>query len=224
MQAVTFTLASFGSLVLLLALSRWLAGRRWACLGHLALAAVLLLSAAWLHPIAANLATYQARRMDAPIAELACERTSTRSYRVTLTRLPAGHMQVFEVSGDQWQIDARTLAWRDKPLALGLKPAYRLDRLSTRFVRAAEDESAPPSSYALVEEVGDDVWAQARIGTAWSTYAVAEHAQGPWLPLADAARYQVSLERGGLVARPLNEAAAKALAAQPASRDAVPAG
>lgn len=222
MQGVTIVLVCFGGLVLLLALSRWLAGRRWACAGHLVLAITLLLGAAWIQPVAANLATYQPRRGDSPVAQVHCERTSSRSYRVTLTRLPDGHMQVFEVSGDQWRIEARTLAWQGRAVDLGLRPGFRLDRLSTRFVHAAEREDAAPSSYLLSEEQGEDLWAQARTGTVWSAYAVADHATAPWLPLADGARYELQFEKAALAGRPINEAAAKATAAQPSAADSVP--
>jgi hypothetical protein len=213
MQAVTLVLACFGGLVLLVALSRWLARRRWASLGHLALSLALLLAAAWLQPVVANLSTYQARRFDGPVAQVFCERTASHAHRITLTRLPSGHMQVFEVTGDEWRIDARTLVWQGLAVELGLRPGFRLDRLSTRFVRTPELENAAPSSYALGEEKGEDIWAQSRTGTAWSRYAVADHAYGPWLPLAEGARYEVWFEAKGLVARPANESAAKAMAA-----------
>ena len=222
MQAVTILLASFGGLVLLLALSRWLAGRRWACAGHAALAIALLLGAAWFQPVAANLATYQPRRGDAPVAQVHCERTSSRSYRVTLTRLPDGHMQVFEVSGDQWRIEARALAWRGRAVELGLRPGFQLDRLSTRFVHGAGPEDAAPSSYLLSEEQGEDLWAQARTGGFWSDYAVADDATAGWLPLAEGARYELRFDKTGLAGRPINEAAAKAIAAQPDPVDSVP--
>lgn len=223
MHAVTLVLAGFGSLVLLLALSRWLAGRRWAMAGHFALAMALLAAAVWFEPVATHLETYQQRRPHLPVAQVYGERTSSRSFRVTLTRLPGGQMQVFEVSGDQWRIDARTLAWQKLAADLGLKPGFRLDRLSARYVRAAEPSDATPSSYGLSEERGDDVWAQARTGAGWSRFAVADHAYGPWAPLADGARYEVVFDEHGLVARPVNEAATKALAGLPAAPDSVPA-
>ena len=123
MQVVTLALACFGIVVLLLALSRWLAHRRWASAGHLALALALLLAAAWIRPVAANLATYDVRHAQRPVAQIYCERTSSRSYRVTLTRLPGGRMQVFEVLGDEWRIDARTLDWQGPAVDPACAPA-----------------------------------------------------------------------------------------------------
>jgi len=215
MQAFALVLACFGGLILLLALSRWLAGRRWACFGHVALATVALVAAAVLLPVGTNLATYQLRHPAGPVAQVYCERTATRTRRITLTRLPGGHMQVFEVTGDEWRIDARTLDWQGPAVDLGLRAGFRLDRLSTRFVRAEEPDSTIPSSYALSEEHGEDIWAQARTGTIWSRYAVADHIYGPWLPLANGARYEVSLDAKGLQAHPANEAAAKAPRTRP---------
>jgi hypothetical protein len=210
MQAVALVLACFGCLTLLVALSRWLAGRKWASVGHVALSAVLLLAAAQLQPVAANLSTYQRLPANGPIAQVYCERTASRTHRITLTRLPGGRMQVFEVTGDEWRIDARTLGWKGAAADLGLQPGFRLDRLSTRFLKAGQPEGEAPSSYALSEERGDDVWAQARTGGFWSGHAIADHVYGPWLPLAHGARYEVALDARGLKARASNEAAAKA--------------
>jgi len=215
MQAVAIVLACFGALTLLVALSRWLAGRRWASAGHLGLAALLLTIAVPLQPVASNLATYQPRHIDRPVAQVFCERTASRTHRITLTRLPEGRMQVFEVTGDEWRLDARTLTWRGRAVDLGLQPGFRLNRLSTRFLRTTEPAGSSPSSYALSEEIGEDVWAQARTGTHWARYAVADHAYGPWRPLAQGARYEIWLDATGLQARPVNEAAATALQQRP---------
>jgi len=214
MKAVALILACFGGLTALLALSRWLAGRRWAAAGHLVLAALVITGAVQLWSVAADLATYGRLRPNQPVAQVACERTGSRTFRLTLTRLPTGRMQVFEIAGDQWRLEARTLAWRRQASALGLEPRFRLERLSTRFVRIPDPLSAPPSSYALAQASGDDLWAQARTGARWADYAVAGHAYGPWQPLAQGARFELWFDAAGLHARAANEAAANALAAR----------
>jgi hypothetical protein len=215
MRAVAYFLAGSGGLTLLLALSRGLAGRRRASLGHALLGALLIAGAALLWPVAANLGTYQALRPGAAVAQVFCERTGSRSHRLTLTRLPGGRMQVFEVAGDEWRMDTRTLAWRGLAVELGLGPVFRLDRLSTRYLSATGPGDASPSSYRLSDEVGEDVWAQARTGSRWSRYAVAEHAYGPWSPLAQRARYELWFDATGLHVRPVNEAASGALQPRP---------
>jgi len=221
----------FGLLALLLGFSRWLAHRPWAAAGNLAVAVALLLAAHRLWPPVLHLQSYEPMPTRALVAQVHCERTGPRDYRVTLTRLPAGQMQVFEVAGDEWRLDARTLVWTGRASQLGLPASYRLERLSGRYLRteppvdsAPAKDTAPPSpalpaSFALSDqdEPGEDVWAQARTESGWRRHIDARHAYGPWRPLADGARFDVSMThaRGSpqadLEAKPANEAAAKAM-------------
>jgi hypothetical protein len=235
----------FGVLAVLVSFSRWLAGRHWAAAGNFAVALIVFVLVRNFWPAADNLATYQAMPDEGPIAQLACERTGPGAYRVTLTRLPDGHMRVFEMQGDEWRLDIRTLAWRNQAASLGMRPGYRLDRLSARYssmhvapaaapasTRTAGNDYAAteidvkasplPSSYGLADqdEAGEDVWAQARTGAWWESYADARHAYGQWRPLADAGRFDIWLRKrrpdriAELDARPANEAAAKAVQAR----------
>jgi len=236
MLGVIALCVAFGLLALLLSLSRWLAHRPWAAAGNLAVAVLLLLVAHRLWPPVLHLQTYESMRPKALIAQVHCERTGPSAYRVTLTRLPAGHMQVFEMSGDEWRLDVRTLVWTGLAAELGLPDSFRLDRLSGRYLHTepASDSTpgsaAPPAvdpaparlvpaSFALSdeEEAGEDIWAQARTDSGWKRHVDARHAYGPWRPLAGGARYDVSMTRAPgqaeavLDARPANEAAAKAM-------------
>jgi hypothetical protein len=219
MLGVVALCVAFGLLALLLSLSRWLAHRPWAAGGNLAVALLLLLAAAWLWPPVMHLRTYEPMRPKALVAQVHSERTGPSSYRVTLTRLPGGQMQVFEVPGDEWRLDSRTLVWTGRAARLGLRPGYRLERLSGRHLRTAPDVPPSAASYALsdADEPGADIWAQARTESTWKSHVDARHAYGPWRPLADGARYDVALIRSPgqpdavLEARPANEAAAKAM-------------
>ncbi|MGB7738058.1 MAG: hypothetical protein WBM03_03010, partial [Steroidobacteraceae bacterium] len=236
MLGVIALCVAFGLLALLLSLSRWLAHRPWAAAGNLAVAVLLLLVAHLLWPPVLHLRTYESMRPKALIAQVHCQRTGPSAYRVTLTRLPAGRMQVFEMSGDEWRLDVRTLVWTGHAARLGLPDSFRLDRLSGRYLRtelAAEAAPTPaaapaaepaqtllvPASFALSdeEEAGEDIWAQARTDSGWKDHLDARHAYGPWRPLADGARYDVAMTRAPghaeavLEVRPANEAAAKAM-------------
>jgi hypothetical protein len=236
MLGVIALCVAFGLLALLLSLSRWLAHRPWAAAGNLAVAVLLLLVAHRLWPPVLHLQTYESMRPKALIAQVHCERTGPSAYRVTLTRLPAGHMQVFEMTGDEWRLDVRTLVWTSLAAELGLPDSFRLDRLSGRYLHTEPaDDSTPgsaatptadpaparllPASFALSdqEEAGEDIWAQARTDSGWKRHVDARHAYGPWRPLAAGARYDVSMTRAPgqaevvLDARPANEAAAKAM-------------
>jgi hypothetical protein len=226
MRGVIVLCVVFGLLALLVAFSRWLARRHGAAAGHVLIAVLLLALAHRLWPPVMHLQSYQKMPAAAAIAQVQSERTGPRTYRVTLTRLPAGEMQVFEMAAEEWRLDVRTLVWTGRAAALGLPPSFRLERLSGRFVRteSADAASAPapaglPASFPLSDpdEAGEDIWAQARTGARWQAHVDARHAYGPWRPLADGARFEVRLIRPAagaeavLEAVPANEAATKAM-------------
>ena len=234
MQGVLVVTVVFAALAVLVAYSRWLAGRRWAAAGNLLVALLLFTFARVFWPAAANLASYQPMPREGPVAQVFCERTGPGIYRLTLTRLHEGRMQLFEMAGDEWRLDIRTLAWRDSATRLGLAPSFRLDRLSGRFLSTASPVAAPaaapvlPSGYPLSEydEPGEDLWAQARTGSLWERHADAGHIYSSWRPLAHGGRYDVWLSHEGgngarLEARPANEPAAKAVQARERAQQAV---
>ena len=212
MRGVVVVLAGFALIALLLAWSRWLAGRRLASVGHglLAVAAGWIALLIW--SVTGSLASYEPVVRDQPVAELYLEQADSRSYRGTLTRLPAGRVQVFELEGDQWRLEARTLVWRGWAASLGLAPMYRLELLGTRMVRNSGAGTPPPlgsvSRYGLAEDTGDDIWAKSRTQPGWMRHLEGGHADGPWRPLADEARYTVWLAGGTLRVEAANEAAA----------------
>ena len=201
----------FGCVALLLGFSRWLAHRPWAAAGNVAIAVVLFTVAYVLWPAALHLRTYERIPANGLVAQVYCERTGATTFRVTLTRLPGGRMQVYEVGGDEWRVDARTLVWKGRASQLGLRPGYRFERLSARYLRSArpadddDGEMRLPEGFALSDpdEVGVDVWSQARTGQRWAGQVEPGRAYGPWRPLVDKARYDVwmSHEPGALDVR-----------------------
>jgi hypothetical protein len=233
MLEVTVVLVVFGLVALLLGMSRWLAARPWAAAGNLVVGLVLLGIAHRWWPAAKDLQSYEhlpPRR--ALVAQVYCEREGPQAFRVTLTRMPTGRMQVFEMVGDAWRLAARTLEWKGHAAQIGLSPGYRLDRLTART--GPTDAAAPaaaatpmdarspnqvPTGYRLHDEAtsGEDVWAQVRTGARWEIQADARLVSGPWRQLADGARYDVWLTLGprgahaNMVVEPGNEAAAKAM-------------
>jgi hypothetical protein len=226
MLGVIVLFVVFGLLALLVAFSRWLARRHWAAAGNVLIAVLLLAFAHRLWPPVLHLQSYQGMPATAAIAQVQSERTGPRSYRVTLTRLPTGEMQVFEMAAEEWRLDVRTLVWTGRAADLGLPPSFRLERLSGRFVRTESTTTTPaeapaglPASFPLSDpdEAGEDIWSQARTGARWQAHVDARHAYGPWRPLADGARFEVRLTRPAagadavLEAEPANEAATRAM-------------
>jgi histidine ammonia-lyase len=99
-KGVAVVLAVFALIGLMLASSRWLAGRRLATAGHLLLTVGSAAGAMLLWPIAANLEAYDRLVPDQAAAELHFEnRVAARDAHAV-----PGAIQVFELSGDQWRI------------------------------------------------------------------------------------------------------------------------
>lgn len=194
MGASLFVLAGFALVTALLAWSRWLAGRRWAAAGNLLLAgaATGLLGTAW--PVARNLETYQPMRPNQAVAEVFFEQAGARRYRATLTRLPSGRMQVFELEGDEWRLDGRGLDWTPRAAALGLRPIYQLELLEARAAAAADAPVGPSSRFTLHETQGTDLWLRLGAGSRWSSAARALSLPGSWQPMAHRQRFHVRLD------------------------------
>ena len=99
----------------------------------------------------------------------------------------------------------------ESDLILGLEPAYQLERLSGRYSSVEAERSAPRTVHALAEEHALDFWSLARHFPAFTPGVDAYYGTATYLPMADGARFRVTLSRDALVARPVNEPARQAV-------------
>ena len=211
MHGVAVVVTCFALLALLLAWSRWLARRRLAAAGHLAMAIAAAAGALLIWSVMAGLESYESEPNGQPIAGLYVEKTGSQRFRATLTRLPAGRIQVFELTGDQWRLEARTLDWQGPAAHLGLDRMYRLERLSTRSNRPLSSPETAGARFSLGTEAPNDLWARGRTSPAWMRHVRGDHANGPWKPLADAALFTIWLDGQALRVEAANEAAVTAV-------------
>ena len=161
MSAVAWILGLFGLAALLLAVSRLVAAEQLAA-GYAALA-VLLVCASVVTALAADLASYQPRDRDRPIAEIYFEQVGTARYRATVTRLPARRAGVR--TGER--PDARTIEFGGWARAIGGRAGYRLERLVA--VRQTSGKS-------VASATGDYGWTRAMVST--SAGVAAQHTLG----------------------------------------------
>lgn len=211
MHGAAVVVTCFALVALLLAWSRWLAGRRLAAAGHVAMAIAAAAGAVLMWSLMTGLESYEPALHGQPIAGLYVERTGSQSFRATLTRLPAGRVQVFELTGDRWRLEARTLNWQGLAAQVGLDRVYRLERLSTRANRPLSGAEDAGSSFSLGTDAPNDLWARGRTSPAWMRYVHGGHADGAWRPLADGAHFTIWLDGEALRVDPANEAAVAAM-------------
>jgi hypothetical protein len=119
--------------------------------------------------------------------------------------------RLLELRGDEWQMDARVINWKPPATLLGLDPIYQLDRLSGRYSDVDDEMSEDRTVHALSEELSLDVWRVARKFPMLMPGVDAYYGTATYLPMADGARFDVTLTRTALIARPVNEQAREAV-------------
>ncbi|HEY5896439.1 MAG TPA: hypothetical protein VIV54_02685 [Burkholderiales bacterium] len=172
--------------------------------------AIALLLAIGLAFTMLNLFTYVRLTHEQRAAAVTLRQLGERHYILTL-QAPRVSPRHFELRGDEWQIDARVLKWRPIATLLGFDTAYRLERLSGRYSDIALERSAPRTVYALAPDSAIDVWSFVRRHHRHLPLADALYGAAAYVPMAEGAEYDVSVSASGLVVRPTNDAARKAV-------------
>ncbi|HYM35313.1 MAG TPA: hypothetical protein VET48_07945 [Steroidobacteraceae bacterium] len=214
LQTVALILAALGALLLIIGLRRLIRARFVTGSGSLLMSLLFLAVASVIFVVATNLHTYARLTYEAKIAELIFEARGPQRFQATITRLPSGDRQALMLNGDEWQLDARVLKWRGWANLLGLDAQYRLERLSGRYRNIDQERTAQRSVYGLSDNPGIDLWAWAQQHPNWLPFVDSIYGSATFLPMADGARYSVSLTQSGLIARAINPAADNAAKVQ----------
>lgn len=173
---------------------------------------VLLAVALLIGVVGAQFYTYRRLTMDRPVAVLRFTRIGPHHYAVLLTQ-PGATGRRFVLYGDQWELGARVLKWRGFAVLLGMDTVYRLERLSGRYQKVHLELSGPRSVYALAPTGGMNLWRLAERYRGWIPWVDTVYGSATYMPMADQAVYTVSITTSGLIARPANRPARRALAA-----------
>lgn len=153
---------------------------------------------------------YQRLTAETAVATIDFARLPSGNYRARLMMADQAD-RFFVLAGDEWQIDARMVAWQPPATILGLEPLYRLDRLSGRFTDLEEERSAERTVYRLSDPPLLDIWSLAQRMPAMAPGVDAYYGTATYVPMVDGSTWEVSLSRDALIARPANPVAEKAL-------------
>lgn len=209
-ETIAIVLAACGLVALFVGLRRLFRGRFLPAMRSLLGAILLVAVAAALFLVATNLHTYARLTHEQPVADLAFRQQGPQQFLTTLTRAPSGDVETFLLYGDEWQLDARVLKWRGWANLLGLDARYRLERVSGRYRDVEQERSAPRTVYGLAATPAIDLWAISRANPRWLPFVDALYGSATYLPMADGARYHVTISQSGLLARPTNSEAESA--------------
>lgn len=119
--------------------------------------------------------------------------------------------QFYILHGDEWQMDAKIVTWKPPATILGLDPIYQLDRLSGRYAEIGREQTEARTVHSLSPGMPIDIWKFTRRFPALIPGIDAYYGTATYVPMVDGARYEVSLSRDALIARPANDQAREAV-------------
>ena len=170
---------------------------------------LLLAIAALMAAISINLYTYDRLTHESTIAEVSFQEIGPQHFGAVVTLKNKG--EILDLRGDEWQIDARVLKWRGMAVLIGFDTLYRLDRLSGRYRDITQERTGLRTVHSLSEEQGLDLWMIGRRYAHWIPWVDAVYGSATYMPMMDGASYTVSVSSTGLLARPSNDIARKAI-------------
>lgn len=150
-----------------------------------------------------NIASYGRLTHEQQVANLYFTELAPQQYRASVNFANENRLQEFEISGDEWQLDAKVLKWHSYANLLGLDAQYKLHRLSGRYQTLEQARQTPTSVYELHTEPGIDLWKYARRYPNWLPLVDAYYGSAVFLPMTDNAQYEVFMTQSGLIARPV---------------------
>jgi hypothetical protein len=162
--------------------------------------------------LAYDIYSYKQILVGQPVATISFD-TIEEQYYEALVVDANGNQQRFNLHGDQWQLDARTIKWQGYFSGFEIKPAYRLDRLSGRYFDIHKETVEKRSTFSIINSpLQLDLWQFINEHPQWFSVIDANYGTARYLPMRSGALYEISLVANGLSVRPLNDVASKAIA------------
>jgi hypothetical protein len=124
-------------------------------------------------------------------------------------QMPENYM----LRGDQWQLEIRILSWHPLLSALGFPPLYKFERLAGRYHSIQQELHSPRTLYQLEDSTELHRYFQRLLTLLHGSLIQSYQGASVYAPLAHSARYSVFMTASGMVVKPLNQAAMKALSA-----------
>lgn len=153
---------------------------------------------------------YQRLTAESLVGEILFSEDVTGKYTARL--MVEGRLdRLLPLRGDEWQLDARIITWKPPATILGLEPVYQLERLSGRYSSVDRERSEQRTVHALAEERPLDLWNTVRRFPRLAPGVDAYYGTATYLPMADGARFRITMSRDALIARPINDIARDAV-------------
>lgn len=205
-MVISVTLLIIGSLLTGLAIRQLVFKRKLvsASLNGL-LGLVALLVAAFISMLLFNVQSYIQLTKEQLLAEIEVKEHVSGSASLALTI--NGVRKVYPLSADEWRLDARFIKWQPWVALIGKDPVVRLESLSGRNTGAGEKIVQTYNLHKDFEVIDKIVMNLSdHFGMLDTMYG-----SSVYMPMELGARYQVSANHAGLIARPVNQKGKQAI-------------
>lgn len=176
--------------------------------GLLALLVVLMGAAALV--VVFSLQGYQRLITEERVGELQLNRVAYHQFDGVFT-YASGERTDFALRGDEWQVDAKVIKWPALATLAGFSTGYRLERISGRYTNVDDERKLPRTVYTFNPADEVDLWQLIERYHAWIPWVDAFYGSATFLPMVDGAIYEIYMTPTGLIARPGNDTARKAV-------------
>lgn len=162
-----------------------------------------------------NLQTYARLTHEQLAAEVTLSQTGPDAFTASVARANSkGVLQApkdYPLTGDTFRMEADVVVFQPWANIVGADALYRFNRIQGRWDSEAKETASPPKPWSMRDTAGLDIF-RLPLGKANPLKHVdAEFLNGFSAPMADGAVYEVSMSQKGLIPRPKNEAATKAI-------------
>jgi len=144
---------------------------------------------------------YQALTHESHIADLIIEPNEGKRFKATID-FKDGNYQQFDLAGDEIMIESNILKWKPWSNILGLRTAYRLDRIRGRYRDIQMEKLSSPTLFSLRDERQKDISDWRKEYHQLSFLVDVEHGSASYVAADRNQTYQLMVSNDGLILRP----------------------
>lgn len=161
--------------------------------------------------VALNIHDYQRFTFENHVGDIRFSKLEHQFYQADLVLAGAQNALQYKLRGDEWQLDARIIKWKEPLTSLRLNSVYRLDRLQGRYRDIGQAETGPRTIFALTKSGDLDLWSLSRYYRKWLPWVDAYYGSASYTPMANNAEFQINMTQSGLIVRPINQSATSSI-------------
>jgi len=143
---------------------------------------------------------YQALTHEALAATITITPTQEQHFIARIV-YPDGYSEIFNLVGDEVMFEANILKWKPWSNVLGLKTAYRLDRIRGRFINIEQEKNAQPTLFDVNTTGKSDIADWREDYQHLSILVDVEHGSASYVSAKQSRVYELFVTTNGLLFR-----------------------